>query len=55
MLASAREVCGLPEDELLAPIAEHIPATLAELLFGITHEGAADVDDLLERNGTRTA
>ena len=49
VLASAREVCGLPDDELLAPIAEHIPATLAELLFGITHEGAADVEDLLER------
>ncbi|HET8960382.1 glycerol-3-phosphate dehydrogenase/oxidase [Nocardioides sp.] len=49
VLASAREVSGLPDDELLAPIAEHIPATLAELLFGITHEGAADVADLLER------
>ena len=49
VLASAREVSGLPDDELLAPIAEHIPATLAELLFGITHEGAADVEDLLER------
>ncbi len=49
VLASAREVSGLPDDELLTPIAEHIPATLAELLFGITHEGAADVDDLLER------
>jgi glycerol-3-phosphate dehydrogenase len=49
VLASAREVSGLPDDDLLAPVAEHIPATLAELLFGITHEGAADVDDLLER------
>jgi glycerol-3-phosphate dehydrogenase len=49
VLASGREVSGLPDDELLAPIAEHIPATLAELLFGITHEGAADVEDLLER------
>jgi glycerol-3-phosphate dehydrogenase len=49
VLASAREVSGLPDDELLAPIAGHIPATLAELLFGITHEGAADVADLLER------
>ena len=49
VLASAREVSGLPDDELLAPIAEHIPATLAELLFGIAHEGAADVEDLLER------
>ena len=29
--------------------AEHLPATLAELVFGVTHEGAADVDDLLDR------
>jgi glycerol-3-phosphate dehydrogenase len=26
-----------------------IPVTLAELVFGVTHEGAADVDDLLDR------
>ena len=26
-----------------------MPVTLAELLFGVTHEGAADVDDLLDR------
>ena len=49
VLTSAREVSGLPDDELLAPIADHIPVTLAELLFGITHEGAADAADLLER------
>ena len=49
VLRSAREVSGLPDVELLAPIADHIPVTLAELLFGITHEGAADAGDLLER------
>ena len=49
VLASAREVSGLPDDDLLAPVAEHIPVTLAELLFGVTHEGAADVEDLLDR------
>jgi glycerol-3-phosphate dehydrogenase len=49
VLASAREVSGLPDDDLLAPVAERIPVTLAELLFGVTHEGAADVDDLLDR------
>ena len=26
-----------------------MPVTLAELLFGVTHEGAHDVDDLLDR------
>ncbi len=53
VLASAREVTRLGDDELLRPIAEHVPATLAELVFGVTHEGAADVDDLLDRR-TRT-
>jgi glycerol-3-phosphate dehydrogenase len=49
VLSSARQASGLSDDELLAPVAEHIPVTLAELLFGVTHEGAADVDDLLDR------
>jgi glycerol-3-phosphate dehydrogenase len=49
VLTSAREVSGLADEELLAPVAEGIPVTLAELLFGVTHEGAADVDDLLDR------
>lgn len=49
VLTNARAISGLSDEELLAPIAEHVPATLAELLFGVTHEGAADVDDLLDR------
>ncbi len=49
VLDSAREVSGLPDEELLAPVAAHVPVTLAELLFGVSHEGAADVDDLLDR------
>jgi glycerol-3-phosphate dehydrogenase len=49
VLESAREVSGLPDEELLAPIAAGVPVTLAELLFGVTHEGAADVADLLDR------
>ena len=49
VLATAREVSGLTDEELLAPIADGVPVTLAELLFGVTHEGAADVDDLLDR------
>jgi glycerol-3-phosphate dehydrogenase len=49
VLTNAREVTGLQDEELLAPIADDIPATLAELVFGVTHEGAADVDDLLDR------
>ena len=28
---------------------EDVPVTLAELVFGVTHEGAHDVDDLLDR------
>ena len=49
VLESARSTTGLTDDELLAPIADRIPVTLAELVFGVTHEGAADVDDLLDR------
>ena len=40
---------GLPADRLLAPVGERIPVTRAELLWGVTHEGALDVDDLLDR------
>ncbi len=47
VLATAREVTGLGTDELLAPVVQGI--TLAELVFGVTHEGAADVGDLLDR------
>ena len=49
VLSSARETTGLGDDELLAPIDATVPVTLAELVFGITHEGAADVADLLDR------
>ena len=49
VLADAVEATGLPEDELLAPIAPGLHATLAELVFGVTHEGAATVEDLLDR------
>jgi len=47
VLANARAVTGLGDDELLAPGPQGV--TLAELVFGVTHEGAADVDDLLDR------
>ncbi len=40
---------GLTEAQALSTVSESIPVTLAELVFGITHEGAADVDDLLDR------
>lgn len=49
VLSSAGGATGLPEAELLEPISPSIPVTLAELVFGVTHEGAADVDDLLDR------
>lgn len=49
VLDNALEVTGLTEEELLAPIADGIPTVMAELIFGITHEGACDVDDLLDR------
>jgi glycerol-3-phosphate dehydrogenase len=49
VLAAARETSGLSDDELLAPVADGVPVTLAELLFGVTDEGAHTVDDLLDR------
>jgi glycerol-3-phosphate dehydrogenase len=49
VLENAVAVTGLGAEELLAPIAPHLPATLAELVFGITHEGARTVEDLLDR------
>ena len=49
VLRTAREATGLTDEELLAPAAPCVPVTLAELVFGVTHEGAADVADLLDR------
>ncbi|MBV9831089.1 MAG: glycerol-3-phosphate dehydrogenase, partial [Marmoricola sp.] len=49
VLADAVATTGLPEEELLAPVSSGIPATLAELVFAVTHEGATCVDDLLDR------
>ena len=49
VLENARTVTGLSDVEVLEPIADRVPATLAELVFGVTHEGAYDVDDLLDR------
>jgi glycerol-3-phosphate dehydrogenase len=49
VLDVARRVSGLDERELTEPIANGVPVTLAELVFGVTHEGAHDVDDLLDR------
>lgn len=49
VLDTARAVTGLSDDELLAPTSDRIPVTLAELVFGVTHEGAADSGDLLDR------
>ena len=40
---------GLNRADALAPVSPTIPATLAELVFGVTHEGATDVGDLLDR------
>ena len=49
VLATAVEATGMSEGELLAPLSDTVPVTRAELVFGVTHEGALDVDDLLDR------
>jgi glycerol-3-phosphate dehydrogenase len=48
LLAHGRSL-GLDDADLLAPVADGLPATTAELLWGVTHEGALDPDDLLDR------
>jgi glycerol-3-phosphate dehydrogenase len=40
---------GAGDDALLAPIADGIDVTMAELLFAVRHEGALDQSDLLDR------
>jgi len=47
VLEQARKASGLSDEELTEPGPRGV--TLAELIFGVTHEGAADVDDLLDR------
>ena len=49
--AEAPAVLALAGDDplLLDPIAPTVPTTRAELLFGLRHEGANNIDDLLER------
>ncbi len=47
VLQQAQATTGLPAAELTAPGPGGV--TLAELVFAVTHEGAADVDDLLDR------
>jgi glycerol-3-phosphate dehydrogenase len=49
VLATSREASGLTDDELVAPVAEGVPVTTAELVFAAMHEGAHDVADLLDR------
>jgi glycerol-3-phosphate dehydrogenase len=49
VLADAVDRTGLPADQLATPVHPGVPVTRAELLWGVTHEGALDVDDLLER------
>lgn len=49
VLQNAIEVAGQSRAQVLAPLSETVPVTLAELIWGVTHEGAVTVDDLLDR------
>ncbi len=49
VIDDAQERTGERRADLLAPIADTVPLTRAELLWGVTHEGALDVSDLLDR------
>lgn len=47
----AADLVAMTRDDpsLLEPLAEGIPVLGIELLFGLLHEGAVDIDDLLDR------
>ena len=49
VLDNAVEWTGSSPADLLAPVAPGVPATFAEFVFAVTHEGAASVDDILDR------
>lgn len=49
VLSRSAATTGLSESDLLAPVVDGLPVTLAELVWGVTHEGALDLDDLLDR------
>jgi glycerol-3-phosphate dehydrogenase len=49
VLAGAVACTGEAPEQLLTPLSAEVPITPAELLWGVTHEGALDVDDLLDR------
>ena len=49
VVAEAVRATGLPEAAVLSPAGPGSPVTLAELVWGATHEGAVTVEDLLDR------
>ncbi len=49
VVADAAERTDEDPQRLLAPLGPQVPVTRAELLWGVTHEGALDVADLLDR------
>jgi glycerol-3-phosphate dehydrogenase len=49
VVADAVAVTGRTEEDLLRPVSADVPVTRAELVWGVTHEGALDLDDLLDR------
>jgi glycerol-3-phosphate dehydrogenase len=49
VLEAAQRTSGLTPADLSAEAVPGLAVTLAELLFGVTHEGAVTVDDLLDR------
>lgn len=48
-LEAMRIAAAATHPSMLEPLAETVPTTRAELVFGATHEGALDADDLLDR------
>ncbi len=49
VIEDAEQRTGERRADLLAAISDTVPLTRAELLWGVTHEGAVDLSDLLDR------
>jgi glycerol-3-phosphate dehydrogenase len=49
VVSDAMAVTRLDSSRVTARVSENVTVTLAELVWGVTHEGAATVEDLLDR------
>lgn len=49
VVSAAVALTGATPEEVAAPISSQVPVSVAELVWAISHEGAVDADDVLDR------